>query len=149
MTTDDETEEAPRPLDRGRLLRDVAVLQLKLVVDGFRDLLLVPASLVAGAISFVRGSGEFYDLLRLGRQSERWINLFGALDRSGKPGDERSPDDIEQLVERVEAFVVDEYRHGHLSGQARDQVERAVRRIRETAARHRSGGDDASERRGR
>jgi len=143
MTNDDGNEDAPQTLDRGRLVRDVAVLQLKLVVDGFRDLLLVPASLVAGVISLFRGSGEFYDLLRLGRRSEHWINLFGALDRGGRPAGEQSPDEIERLVERVEAFVVDEYRHGHLSGQAREQVERAVRRIRETAERHGAGARDA------
>ena len=30
--------------DRWTLLRDLAVLQVKLLVDGFRDLVLVPAS---------------------------------------------------------------------------------------------------------
>ena len=33
------------------LIRDIAVLQVKLVVDGLRDVILVPASLVAGIIS--------------------------------------------------------------------------------------------------
>jgi hypothetical protein len=36
--------------DRWTLLRDLAVLQVKLLVDGFRDLVLVPASLIAGII---------------------------------------------------------------------------------------------------
>ena len=36
------------------LIRDIAVLQVKLIVDGLRDLLLVPASLIAGIVSIVR-----------------------------------------------------------------------------------------------
>ena len=51
-------EAAPREqntADRWSLIRDVAVLQLKLIVDGLRDLVLVPASLVAGIISLVSG----------------------------------------------------------------------------------------------
>ena len=39
--------------DRWTLLRDLFVLQFKLVVDGMRDFLLVPASLIAGIISLL------------------------------------------------------------------------------------------------
>ena len=65
--------------DRWTLIRDLAVLQAKLIVDGFRDLLLVPASLVAGIWSLVSGDKDrpgpqFYQLISLGKQSER-INI--------------------------------------------------------------------------
>ena len=136
----DEPGEDPPLAASGRaaLLRDIAVLQVKLVVDGLRDLLLVPASLVVGLVSFVRGGPgvgrEFYELLRLGRQSERWIKLFGALDRvQGEQGRER--DDIERMVERVETFVVEEYRHGRLTGQAKQRLDRAVERMRQAGGR--------------
>ncbi len=133
-----DTPDAPDPPSRATVLRDVAVLQVKLIVDGFRDLLLVPASLVAGAIGLLRGDGgaDFYKLLRLGRDSERWINLFGALDREADGSAPGDGDDIERLVTRVESFVVDEYRHGHLSGQAREQIEGAVDKLRRAARRH-------------
>ena len=42
--------------DNWTLLRDVAVLQVKLLVDGLRDLVLVPASLIAGLISLLSAS---------------------------------------------------------------------------------------------
>ena len=66
------------------LIRDIAVLQVKLVVDGLRDLILVPASLIAGIVSLSKTRGgepgpEFYSLVSVGKQSERWINLFGAM----------------------------------------------------------------------
>ena len=47
------------------------------------------------------------------------------------------------MVRRVEHFVVEEYRHGHLSGQAREQLERAVERLRDAARRH--GGQPGAE----
>ena len=40
---------------RIRLVRNTAVLQLKLVADGFRDALLIPFSLVAALIGLIRG----------------------------------------------------------------------------------------------
>lgn len=126
--TDDR--EAP---DRWLLVRDVAVLQVKLIIDGLRDFVLVPVSLIAGLASLLRtgrGSGnEFYDLLRLARRSEHFINLFGAADRVSPPPGEREhfPDeDIDAFVQRVESFVVDEYRKGGVTRQAKDQLDQAL-----------------------
>ena len=78
------SEHKARETDRWTLVRDIAVLQAKLLVDGLRDLILVPASLVAGIASLMSGNDgkpgtQFYHLLGVGKQSERWINLFGAL----------------------------------------------------------------------
>ncbi len=68
---------------RWELLRDVAAFQVKLAIDGLRDLLLSPLSLMAGLIGgLLLGDRKmFYRLVHLGRRSERWINLFGAADR--------------------------------------------------------------------
>lgn len=120
------------------LIRDVAVLQVKLVVDGLRDLLLVPASLVAGLVSVVkttegRPGDEFYRLVSVGKQSERWINLFGALKNA--PDDvvrdyEFATKDIDDIVSRVESFVVDEYQRGGVSKQAHDRLNSAIARMR-------------------
>ena len=57
---------APLP-DRWTLIRDILVLQLKLIVDGLRDFILVPISLVIGVISLLKAGNssgsEFYELL--------------------------------------------------------------------------------------
>ena len=142
---DDEKSLAP---DRWILLRDILVLQLKLVVDGLRDFILVPISLVVGIVSLVRsgdgdgGGSEFYELLRTGRRSERWINLFGAAERIyGPPESEEnfSTEDIDEIVGRVETFVVDEYAKGGVTRQAKDQLDRALGSLRKLATRNRSG----------
>lgn len=116
------------------LIRDVAVLQVKLVVDGLRDLVLVPASIVAGIVSLANSANgrpgpEFYRLLALGKRSERWINLFGALRRSPEPAAKPGPaetGDIDDLVARVETFVIDEYRRGGVTRQAKDRLDEAL-----------------------
>ena len=125
------------------LLRDVAVLQVKLLVDGFRDLLLVPASLVAGFISLISSSDgqpgpQFYRLLAWGKQSEAWINLFGAVSRSPEAMSEERPFgdmDIDSLVGQVEKYVVDEYRRGGVTAHAKGQIDKALDAIQRRASR--------------
>ena len=120
------------------MIRDIAVLQFKLVVDGLRDLILVPASLIAGIISLAKSSdgrpgSEFYRLVSIGRQSERWINLFGALRNAPPDVIEREhfgTADIDEIVEKVEAFVIDEYQRGGVTAQARDSIRQAMDRMR-------------------
>lgn len=115
------------------MVRDVAVFQLKLLADGFRDLLLVPVSIAAALVALLKKGPkpgpEFYDLLRAGRRSEHWINLFGAVDQvHGKKSDDETVrrDDVDQLVSKVESFVVEEYRNGRVTAQARELLERAL-----------------------
>ena len=109
------TDETPPDdtTDRWTLLRDAGVLQVKLIVDGLRDLLLVPASLIAAVVSLLssrdgRAGPAFYELLSLGRRSERAINLFGACDNapeSVKRKEAVRDLSLDDLVRRVETFV--------------------------------------------
>ena len=124
--------------ERWTLIRDVGVLQVKLLVDGLRDLLLVPASLVAGIVSLMsahagRPGPQFYHLLGFGKQTERWINLFGALENSPEKFEDQTPfgdADIDDLVGRVESFVIDEYRSGGVTAQAKERLDKALNTIR-------------------
>ena len=120
--------------DRWTLVRDIAVLQVKLIVDGLRDLILVPASLIAGIISLASGNDgrpgdHFYQLLGMGKESERWINLFGAL-QNAPPGvrhfEEFPEADIDALVGRLETFVVDEHRKGGITAQAKARLDKVL-----------------------
>ncbi len=123
--------------ERWTLARDIGVLQAKLVVDGLRDLLLVPASLIAGLVSLLankegRPSHHFYQLLDLGKQSEHWINLFGALKNA--PADVRQVEpfpeaDMDELVGRLETFMVDEHKRGGITAQAKDRMGRVIKAI--------------------
>ena len=114
-----------------KLIRSAAVLQVKLLVDGFRDLALVPASLIAALLSLVarengRPGPQFDRLIDFGRRTESWIDLFGTHRGSGA-GQEPAGGGIDDIVERIERFVADEYRDGGLTRQARERLERILR----------------------
>ena len=130
--------EPPQAVDKRTLVRDVAVFQVKLIVDGLRDLVLVPMALVAGLLSLFSGEGgqpgpQFYRLLELGKQSERWINLFGATRHA--PADMVNtfnfPDaDMDKIVDTIETFVVDEEKRGGMTAQARARMEKTLRGLK-------------------
>ena len=145
-----DSQESGHLPDRWTLIRDIAVLQLKLVFDGFRDLILVPISLLVGIVSLLKAGNEsgseFYELLRMGRRSERWINLFGAAERVYGPAvaDDRFPaEDIDEMVSRVESFVIDEYQSGGVTRQAKEKLDRALDSLHKLASDQRRKNTDA------
>jgi len=110
-----------------QLIRDVAVLQIKLLIDGLRDALLVPVSLLAGFIGLLRGGEnadqEFQRVLKLARRSERWINVFGHESSWGRPDPASS---LDQLLDRVETVVTEQYRKGRSTEEARAAINAAL-----------------------
>lgn len=124
--------------ERWTLLRDIGVFQVKLVVDGMRDLVLVPLSLFAGVISLLSSADsdnrlKFYHLLGFGKQTERWINLFGAAENSPEKFAQAEPfadASIDELLGKIEAFVVDEARRGGVTAQARERLNKFLDAVR-------------------
>jgi hypothetical protein len=117
----------PGSSPRAELLRQAAVLQFKLVVDGIRDALLIPLSLVAAMIGLARGGEnadeEFRRVIKLGRRSERWINLWGhqaPLRRNHPVGS------LDTLLDRVEEVVMDQYRKGRSEEEARAAIRKVL-----------------------
>ena len=150
MEAETDSQNSGHLPDRWTLIRDIVVLQVKLVFDGFRDLILVPISLIVGVVSLLKAGNasgsEFYELLRMGRRSERWINLFGAAERVYGPAvaDDRFPaEDIDEMVSRVESFVIDEYRSGGVTRQAKEKLDRALDSLHKLASDQRRKNTDA------
>lgn len=78
--------QATRPI----LIRDFLIFQLKLVLDGFKDLFLFWAGIVAVFIDlFFSGKRKriFYKVMKLGERIDLWLNLHGAMDRGEGSGD--------------------------------------------------------------
>lgn len=130
------TEKAPNS-ERWILLRDIGVIQAKLIVDGLRDLILVPATLIAGIVSLVKSEGDrpgpqFYNLLAVGKQSEHWINLFGALENSPENLKQKrhfGEGDIDDLLGKFESFVVDEFKRGGVTAQAKERLDKILNAV--------------------
>jgi hypothetical protein len=72
----------PRQKAGAVVVRDLLVYQLKLLLDGLKDLVLMWVSLGAAALDLVmpteiRGK-RFYASMHLGEKFDRWLNLYGA-----------------------------------------------------------------------
>ncbi len=112
---------------RLQLVRDVAVLQIKLVVDGMRDAVLIPVSLIAAAWGLLRGGEnagrELRRVLNLARRSERWINVFGHETPLDRPHPVSS---LDHLLARVESIVLEQNRKGRNTEEARAAIKAAM-----------------------
>jgi len=69
-------------------------------------------------------------LLGVGKHSERWINLFGALQNA--PPDLEHPvpfpdADLDDIVGKIEDFVIDDQKRGGMTAQARERLEKALK----------------------
>lgn len=117
----------PEPNPRTELLRKSLILQFKLLVDGVRDAALIPLALVATVIGLMRGGAdadrEFQRVVKLGRRTERWINVFGHQPplRRNHPGGS-----LDGLLDRVEEVVMDQYRKGNSEEDARAAIKEVL-----------------------
>ena len=119
----------PKQSPRISLIRESATLQLKLIADGFRDALLIPVSLLATLIGLLRGGEdcdrEYRRVIKLGRRSERWIDLFG----HHRPLNMRHPaGSMDRILEQAEAIVVEQYKKGKSAADARDAVRDVIKK---------------------
>jgi len=100
---------------------------------------LVPLSISAGVLSLLWRSDnkpgtQFYHVLRAGRRSDRWINLFGAADRVYGPAggaEQLQLDDMETIIARVEDFIAHKYNSGSFSEENKVQLNNALSLLRE------------------
>ena len=124
-----EPDTTKLPQSRVALLRETAVFQLKLLADGFRDALLIPLSLLATLIGLLRGGDEpdreFRKVIKLGRRSERWIDLFGSHQPRQGTHPARSLDSVLDLAESV---FTEQYQKGKSAEEARSAIREAFSR---------------------
>jgi hypothetical protein len=117
---------------RWTLLRDLVVLQGKLLLDSLKDVLLAPVALGAAAISLFNRDGDtgrqFYEVLHAARRFEDWINKYGDADRIPPPGFavRREGESIDMMVARLEELVKRQYERGGMTASAKDAIDRAL-----------------------
>ena len=119
---------------RGELVRNSVVFQLKLMADGFRDLVLLPVSLIATLIGLLRGGDEpereFLQVIEIGRGTERWINLFGNHDA---PEDSNMVASSDALFIKVEEMLKQQYLALGTSQSAQAEIDEALQAAHDKA----------------
>jgi hypothetical protein len=120
----------PHAPSRLRLLRRVVLLQVKLLADGLRDVVMMPLSLAAAALGLVseRRDPELYldRLMHFGRESDRWINLFDHYDAD----DPRHRAPLDRMAEEIEATILRDYENGGLSARGAAQLRQLAELLR-------------------
>ncbi len=110
----------PVPLDYGsrwNLIRAGLVFEIKLFVDGLKDILLAPLAAIGVALDLVAGrgsEGRFLGwVMLLGERYEKWVNLYGGPDAGS--GDILGAGGSDVLMDRLEDAA------RHLHGEARER----------------------------
>ena len=112
-----------------QLLWDVLGFQLKLAMDGLRDVMLSPISIgmaLYGLVAHPHDPGMYFNrLLKFGRRTDVWINLFGA---SEHYQDENVPTS-DAYIKKLEDLLVSEYQKGGLVRNLRDRTDGLFARL--------------------
>lgn len=108
----DFTKEQIKP-PRSEVIRDTLVLQLKLIVDGLRDLLLMPLVIMAtilGLILHSHNPGRYlYRLLSFGKASEKWIGLFDEAQKDAMSPIDLKDKSFDELLKRTQDLIESKY----------------------------------------
>ncbi len=114
---------------RWQLIRDMLVFQAKMLIEGLRDVALVPLTLLAGAFGLLFGREQperlFHDVLRAGHRFDTWLNLFAPTGKRAPPvapGSGEKPT-IDQYFERIEHQLLEQHGRGGLTRSARKTVD--------------------------
>lgn len=129
-----EPTNPPPKSPRRWLIREVLLLQVKLLLGAARDLALTPITLVAAAIDFVRAKQHaphwFPLVLRLGEHSDHWIDLW----RAGHAEDAPQRENVDALLARIEGVVRDPSEGARRARVLKRWAERQMARARQRMA---------------
>ncbi|HSH76518.1 MAG TPA: hypothetical protein VLA09_12590 [Longimicrobiales bacterium] len=95
-------------------LRDFVIFQLKLALDGLKDVVVFNVSIVAVVLDFIAGRGRrprlFYSVVRASERFDHWLNLHGVMERFDETGGEdglfgASEAGSDSLIGQIEKLV--------------------------------------------
>lgn len=76
----------PKQKEGAVVLRDLLVFQAKLLLDGFKDFVMIWVSVGAAALDLIAPSGQrgrrFYASMRAAEKFDRWLDLYSAAEEA-------------------------------------------------------------------
>ena len=98
---------------RSEVIRDAIVLQLKLIIDGMRDLMLMPVvffAAIAGLILHREQPGRYmYRVLSYGKVSEKWIGLFEEASKDTMEPVDLKDNCLDKLLKKTQSAIESKY----------------------------------------
>ncbi|MEM6666759.1 MAG: hypothetical protein AAF638_10185 [Pseudomonadota bacterium] len=132
-------------LSRFGLIRTVIVFQIKLFLDGLRDVIMSPMSIMAGIIGILFGGNRpdwaFQRLMRFGRRTDVWINLFDAYPEGDPDVPQREKPvnspltgtrNVDEAIAEVEDLLRRDYAAGGITARSRRSIEDVLDRLRDS-----------------
>lgn len=119
---------------RWKIVRDVALLQVKLLLGNLHNFLLMPLAFFAGAVDIVfknkREEALLYKVLAWGRHLDEKIGLYNALHTGdGKTHNPPEHYSVDALVGRVEAAIAHEFKTGEVTANVKSAMSRVLNRL--------------------
>jgi hypothetical protein len=121
-------------ISRWSLIRDLFTFQVKLAMDAIRDLFLSPVSIICALADIFKGNSlsksYFHRLMRLGSQTDMWLNLFGNHKQSTENNnglESQPPKDavnVDKLFNQVEALLKEQHDKGGITASAKATIDR-------------------------
>ena len=99
---------------RNVTLRDFVIFQVKLFLDGLKDLVAFNLSIGAIILDYISGRGRrprlFYSVVRASERFDRWLNLHSVVSRMDELGSEEglfggADDDDDSIVGEIERLI--------------------------------------------
>lgn len=134
-------EEIPSKHEGWSLIRHVIVFQLKLGLDALRDILMSPVSIVLAVTDIMMANNHqqsyFIRLMRLGKKSDEWINLFDSDIPNSESQDNKVTEDSEVAVDsnvdfwftKIEKVIKEHQENGKLSQSGKEKLQQYFGRI--------------------
>jgi len=120
--------ENPRSF-RWVLIKKSMIFQLKLGADAIRDLVLSPLSMILVIVDIVLGHNEkqslFYKMMKYGRLSDHWINLFEIKQGFGF----RKNKNVDHWIDQVESIILEQQNTGKISKAAKEKIDTYLDKI--------------------
>jgi hypothetical protein len=99
---------------RGKLFRAAIVFEIKLALDGLKDIILAPLAILGAVVDILTGDGtearQLRRVLRLGERYEGWINLYGTKEAADRVLADGGSDVLFDEVERKASEMSQQYR---------------------------------------
>jgi hypothetical protein len=104
----DATNATPRRV----IIRDLIIFQIKLLLDGLKDLVLSQLSFFAALVDVLIGGSRrgriFYGAMRIFERFDLWLNLYSATDRARRTSGgllEERPRGVDSLLSAIERIL--------------------------------------------
>jgi hypothetical protein len=128
-------QETPSKYEPWPLIRQGIVFQLKLGLDAVRDILMSPVSMVLVVADIVMANNHqqsyFIRLMKLGKKSDHWINLFAVdLPNGESEADEVVADsNVDYWFSKIETVVKEQQVDGKLTKAGKEKLQQYFGRI--------------------